>query len=54
MSTPRASAIAFAMAAGAPIVPPSPIPRKPPTLFSAGVSRCSTSMDGISAADGTR
>ncbi len=35
----RASAIALAMAAGAPMVPPSPMPRNPPSVTGDGVSR---------------
>src|SRR5262249_19255313 len=34
-----ASAIALAMAAGAPMVPTSPMPRKPPRVMGDGVSR---------------
>src|SRR5438477_8477127 len=43
-----ASATAFATAAGAPIVPPSAMPLKPPGTVRSGDSRCSTRMFGIS------
>src|SRR6516162_2418656 len=47
-----ASARALAMAAGAPIVPPSPIPRKPSTVDGASVSRWTVDIDGTSVAVG--
>src|SRR6202049_3341693 len=47
-----ASARALAMAAGAPIVPPSPIPRKPPTVDGDFASRWTVSIDGTSLAVG--
>jgi hypothetical protein len=49
-----ASATALAMAAGAPMVPPSPIPLAPVSENSQGVSRWSISMGGISVVVGTR
>ena len=57
ISTPSgasASAIAFATAAGAPIVPPSPTPLKPPSVVGDGRSRWCTSIAGTSEAVGTR
>ena len=42
----------LAMAAGAPMVPPSPMPRKPPTVSGCGSSRCTVSMCGTSGAAG--
>src|SRR6266540_5173240 len=50
----RASATALAMAAGAPMVPPSPTPLKPPRVDGDGCSRCITSTHGSSAAVGIR
>ena len=49
-----ASATAVATHAGAPIVPPSPIPLAPVSENSDGVSRWSISTRGISPAVGTR
>src|SRR5258706_3272634 len=46
-----ASQIALAIAAGAPIVPPSPIPRKPPATAEQ-LSIWTTSIKGTSTADG--
>src|SRR4029450_6679240 len=56
-STPRcerASVTALATAAGAPMVPPSPIPFAPVSLNSQGVCRWKISTAGISVEDGTR
>src|ERR687885_823721 len=50
----RASATALAIAAGAPMVPPSPIPLAPVSVYSQGVSKCRISTVGISIAVGTR
>src|SRR2546430_8256918 len=53
--TPRsltASATALAMAAGAPMVPPSPMPLWPPGVSGEGVSRWPRMKDGTSAAVG--
>ncbi len=49
-----ASLIAFMSAAGAPPVPASPAPLAPNNEVRLGVSICSTTMSGISAAIGTR
>src|SRR5947209_3395804 len=49
-----ASATALATTAGAPMVPPSPIPRKPPSVVGDSASRWTTSIGGISHAEGTR
>src|SRR5262249_2401597 len=49
-----ASLTAFAIAAGEPIVPPSPMPRKPPSVVGDSDSRWTTRIGGISHADGTR
>jgi hypothetical protein len=57
ISTPRcasASLTAVAMHAGAPIVPPSPIPFAPVSENCDGVSRWRISIGGISDAVGTR
>jgi len=35
-------------------VPPSPMPRKPPSVVGEALSRCTTCIGGISQADGTR
>ena len=56
MRTPSgrtASATALARAAGAPIVPPSPIPLTPPGMRGAGVCRCPISKAGTSSARGS-
>src|SRR5207302_1978697 len=50
----RASSTALAMAAGAPIVPLSATPLKPPGTWGAGVSRWYSSGVGKSVAVGTR
>src|SRR3989442_8904041 len=50
----RASATALATAAGAPIVPPSPTPLKPPSVVGEGRSTWWTSIAGTSPAVGTR
>jgi hypothetical protein len=47
-----ASASAFAIAAGAPIVPPSPMPRNPPRLVGDSLSRWIVWIAGISLAEG--
>src|SRR5262249_35405620 len=55
ISTPSgasASAMALATAAGAPMVPPSPTPLKPPSVVGEGWSRWITSMGGTSPAVG--
>src|SRR5689334_4637880 len=49
-----ASLIAFSTAAGAPIVPPSPMPFAPVSLKADGVSRCTISIGHSSAAVGAR
>ena len=49
-----ASLIAFSTAAGAPIVPPSPMPFAPVSLKANGVSRCTISIGHSSAAVGAR
>jgi hypothetical protein len=53
-SRDSASLIAFATAAGEPMVPPSPMPRKPPSVVGDSDSRCTTCIGGISHAVGTR
>src|SRR5207247_11308022 len=51
--SPRtASATALAIAAGAPIVPPSPMPLTPPGITGEGVSRWTISNGGTSSAFG--
>ena len=47
-------ALVDAIAAGEPIVPPSPMPRKPPSVVGDSDSRWTTCIGGISHADGTR
>ena len=47
-------ATALATAAGEPMVPPSPMPRKPPSVVGDSASRCTTCIGGISHAVGTR
>ena len=47
-----ASDRALAIAAGAPIVPPSPMPRKPPSVDGDSASRWTVSIGGISPAAG--
>src|ERR1700683_352250 len=49
----KASATALAIAAGGAMAPPSPRPLTPYSVVSAGVSRCSMRMFGISGAHGT-
>src|ERR1700730_14865516 len=49
-----ASLIAFSTAAGAPIVPPSPMPFAPVSLNADGVARCTISIGHSSAAVGAR
>ena len=53
MNKTDASDIAFAIQAGAPMVPPSPSPRNPPTVPGSSASTRTTSIDGISTAEGT-
>src|SRR5580704_5955517 len=50
----NASATALAIAAGGAMAPPSPRPLTPYSVVSAGVTRCSMRMKGISPAVGTR
>ena len=53
-SAPRASTTAFTTAAGAPMIPDSPIPLIPLSVNGDGVSMCTMSMSGTSPTDGTR
>ena len=53
-SAPRASSTAFTTAAGAPMIPDSPIPLMPPSVNGDGVSMCTMSMGGTSPTEGTR